>query len=764
MNYMRKTNRKMTYVRCQHILLLFAALLPFKGINAAPAADYGYTLGNDGVCAVWWTEATYKVMQHDPAPDDKLKPVQIYSAGNEYESIQIVVYPSKDLRNFRIIPGDLRSDAGAVIGSDQITVRKVEYVHVIRPTDDYGKPGWYPEPLPLMEKPVELTQGKNHPFFITVHIPKDMAAGDYKGAFRMVADAWEKEIPVNVHIWNFSLPDRTSVRSAFGIGTESIRSYHNLESDEELKQVTDKYYSALRDYKIGPTNPFSLYPMEVIVEGLNWTGGILSGESVYKGSRALKIIDDDVTANIEAHTNALIEIDPSKSYALTWYAKMAEQGQKYCVMLNCYDSQKQLLPFENRLDEFTGNEDWQADTLGIRPFRTEIRFVTVHLFPVFRSNSGADTGTAWFDEVVLASTDNENNLVHQGGFEINPEDLDLSVDFTEFDKAGERYIDDFGFNAYHLPLQGLPSGSFFRQRRGVFHGFAQGTVEYDYLMKRYLTLVQDHLEEKGWLGKDYVYWFDEPNTENYPFVREGMEIIHRAAPKITRFITEHRPGPDIMDVTEISCTVIGELDPDIIKDLVAQGREFWSYVCCCPKAPYLSLFIDHDAINMRTWLWLTYKYQMKGILVWSGNYWNSSTASPKDYLQNPWEDPMSYTVGYGLPFGKQNGWGNGDGRFLYPPNRNPNDHSVKYLQGPVPCLRLESIRDGIEDYEYLKLLEQIVEKEDIQAKRLLKEARQLLTIPDSIVAGPTDYNKDPQSLIEYRFRIGKLLDEIYSKR
>jgi hypothetical protein len=300
-------------------------------------------------------------------------------------------------------------------------------------------------------------------------------------------------------------------------------------------------------------------------------------------------------------------------------------------------------------------------------------------------------------------------------------------------------------------------------RRGVFNGFAQGTAEYDYLMKNYLTIVQDHLEEKGWLGKDYVYWFDEPNTENYPFVREGMEIIHRSAPKITRFITEHQPGPDIMDVSEISCTVVGQLDPVIIKDLVAQGREFWSYVCCCPKAPYLSLFIDHDAINMRMWLWLSYKFQMKGILVWSANYWNSRTASPENYLQNPWDDPMAYTTGYGLPYGKQNGWGNGDGRFLYPPNREPNNHSKKYLDGPVPCLRLENIRDGIEDYEYLILLENAVNNYPGENKKLLKEARQLLSLPESLVSGPVNYNKDPQSLIQYRNKIGNILNDLHLK-
>jgi hypothetical protein len=660
------------------------------------ATDFGYNLGNDETCAVWWAEGTYKIMQKDPAPDGKVKPVKLYSAANEYESIQIVLLPHKALDNFQLKTSDFKSESGSTLSSTQITIRKVEYIHVIRPTDSYGKPGWYPDQLPVLDKPLALETGRNHPFFITVYIPKGTTPGDYKGSIRLVVDGWEKEIPVELQVWNFTLPDNTSIRSSFGISTENIRNYHNLESEEELKKVTDKYFAVMRDYKIGPTNPFSLHPMEVIVDGLNWTGGIFSDKTVVTGKKALKVTDNDVESNIEAHTNALIEVDPSETYLFTWYVKTAVPDQKYCVLLRCYDADQQVLPFENRLEEFLGQDTWDADTLKIRPFRDAIKYVTIHLFPVFKTNSGNNTG----------------------------------------------------------------SGSFYQQRRGVFQGFAQGTAEYDYLMKKYLTIVQNHLEEMGWLGKDYVYWFDEPNTENYPFVREGMEIIHTAAPKITRFITEHQPGPDIMDVTEISCTVIGQLDPVVIKDLVEQGREFWSYVCCCPKAPYLSLFIDHDAINMRMWLWLSYKFQMKGILVWSANYWNSRTASPQDYLQNPWEDPMSYTVGYGLPYGKQNGWGNGDGRYLYPPNRNPNDHSKKYLEGPIPCLRLENIRDGVEDYEYLLLLEEVAGKDEGGNKRLIKEARQLLSIPESIVVGPTDYNKDPQSIIQYRIKIGKILDKL----
>ncbi len=732
------------------------------GINIQ-ASEYGYKIGSDDICDVWWAEGVYKIMQADPIPSLRVLPIKISAAANEFESVQVVVLPHRVMHGFTIKTGDLRSGSGATISETQITVRKVEYIQVIRPTDDYGKPGWYPDPLPLLSEPLDLHKGKNQPFFITVKVPADATPGEYTGSIKLIADQWSKEISVSLQVWDFVIPDKPSMRSSFGINTGMIRDYHNLDSDAELREVTHKYYSAMGDYKIAPTAPFSLYPMELEFEGLDWTGGIFTGDTVYSGEKALKVVDSDVENSVEARTSTLIEVKRDNIHTLNWFARTPRPGQKYCVMVKCYDANQQALFFENRIEEFTGHDKWKADTLEIRPFRKEIKYVTIHLFPVFRSNSGHLTGTAWFDDVRFLVPEHGLNLLSQGNFEVDPEDLDLHVDFTEFDKAGEKYLDELGFNAYHLPLQGLPSGNFHAQRRGVIGGFSQGTAEYDYFMKKYLTMVQDHLEQKGWLGREYVYWFDEPNTENYPFVREGMEIIHRSAPKITRFITEHQPGSDIMDITEISCTVIDELDPDIISDLVAQGNEFWSYVCCCPKAPYLSLFIDHDDINMRMWLWLSYKFQMRGILIWLANYWNSLTASPPGYLQDPWVDPMSYTVGYGLSYGKQIGWGNGDGRFFYPPNRDPGDKSKKYLEGPVPCLRLEKIRDGIEDYEYLVLLEKAANENGGKNKKLIKEARKLLSLPDSLVTGPKDYNKDPQSLIKYRNRIGELLDNLYSK-
>ncbi len=371
-------------------ILLLSAMLLIE--NHTQASDYGYSLGNDDRCSVWWAEGAYKVMNNDPVPIGKVIPVQLKSAKNENESFQIILNPQKEIKNLMIKMDDLKDKAGNIIPVKNVTIREVVYVHVLRPTDDYGKKGWYPDPLPELDGPVQLEAGKNHPFWITVKVPASAKSGDYSGTIQLSAEGWNRNIPISIEVWNFSLPDKPTIRSSFGINTSYIQQYHNLESNDELKTLTDTYFRAMREYKIAPTAPFRLHPMKVEVEGLKWSGGIFTSDTIYSGKKALKVIDDDPEVNVEASTNDLIEIDPSETYALTWYARTSQANQKYCVVLQCYDDDRERMIFENRMEVFTGDQTWKENTYNPRPFRKEIKYVSTHLFSVFPERSGEPGG------------------------------------------------------------------------------------------------------------------------------------------------------------------------------------------------------------------------------------------------------------------------------------------------------------------------------------------------------------------------------------
>ncbi len=733
-------------------------------VKPSPAAGYGYRLPDGPLGPLWWAEGSYKVLRDDPLPAAKSPGISLSAAGGEFEPFLLVLRPGVRLDDVGVHASDLDGPRGAILPASGISIKHVEYVRVTTPTDAAGKAGWWPDPLPPVDGSFAAAGGENHPLWITVRVPAGAAPGEYKGSIRLTAGALRQSIPLALTVRSFSLPDRPSIRSSFGLPSAHIKLYHNLETDDELERVVDLYHQNLRDHRIAPSHPFELYPIEVEFSGLPWRGGEFDAADPHGGGRSLKVVDDDLNANVEASAAEPIEIEPGAAYRLDLWIRAAAEGQEATVLLEALDAAGRPLPAYSFLKVIKSGLAWKAESSDIGGFPAEVASVRLRLFPAFRKSDGTTTGTVWFDDIALAKAGSAANLVPAGNFEMPLESIGVRADFTRFDKAARRFLDELGFNAFNLKLEGLGTGSFYSRQEGVFGGFRQGTAEYDRLLSRYLKQVEDHLAARGWLGREYIYWFDEPDPKDYPFVREGMQMIRRNAPRLTRFITERRPGPEIMDVSEIGCTIFDRVDPGTVAGLAPKGREFWSYLCTGPKSPWLTLFIDHAAVNLRMWLWMSHQWGLKGILVWRANYWTSSSLFPPDAPQNPWQDPMSYVVGYGVPFGQPNLWGNGDGRFLYPPNRDIGRDKAKYLCGPVDSIRWELLREGIEDYEYFVLLEKVVRDAPPAKAGRAAEAAKLLKIPAGIFTDGKTYAKDPKVLLEHRAKVAAAIEELTTGR
>ncbi len=746
-------------------LWLWALSVP-SAAASPEAAGYGYLIQAGPPCTVWWAEGAYKVMRDDPVPALRQGVVRVAAARNEFEPFLVVLNPVHRLDEVRVTVSALVSEKGGRIGPEGTSVRHVEYVNVTTPTDASGKPGWYPDPLPPYDGPFTAAAGENHPLWITVHVPRDAGPGLYRGDLALSAPGFACRVPVELLVRGFALPDRPSVRSSFGLPTGDIKAYHNLETRDELEKVVDLYYQDLRDHRVAPTSPFELYPIKLVTNGVFWKGGEFVSDNVHGGRRAYKVTDDSAERNIAAEYASPVALGGRTALKLDFWARTAAAGQKYSVLGEVFTPEGAWIAGGNRLQVYEGNGEWQENVLELKDLPAEAATLRLSVFPAFRDNAGTTKGTTWFDDIALLAPATGSaapeNLLPGGDFETPLGSMTVSVDFTEFDRGGRRVLDELGFNAYDLPLEGLGNGSFYSSTPGLFCGFRQGTPEYDRLLSQYLKQVEDHLAARGWLGREYIYWFDEPDPKDYPFVREGMLNIRRNAPRLTRFITEHRPGPEIMDVSEIGCTIFHRVDPKAVAELAPKGREFWSYLCTAPQTPWVSLFIDHPAVNLRMWLWMTYRWGLKGILVWRADYWNSPTLFPPGVLQNPWQDPMSYTVGYGLPYGQVSHWGNGDGRFLYPPNRDPGRDKTKYLSGPVDSVRWEILREGIEDYEYFVLLDTAIKKARSNPKLRTESAAaaKLLEFPAAVFTTGQDYTKDPLVLLEIRAKVAEAIERL----
>jgi hypothetical protein len=127
---------------------------------------------------------------------------------------------------------------------------------------------------------------------------------------------------------------------------------------------------------------------------------------------------------------------------------------------------------------------------------------------------------------------------------------------------------------------------------------------------------------------------------------------------------------------------------------------------------------------------------------------------------------MSYKSGYGEKPGEIGYWGNGDGRFLYPPRREPTAGQPPCLDAPINSLRWENLRDGMEDYEYFWLLQQGLQHELAWRGEtdLVKQARELLRVPDEVSRDLTHFTTDPRPMLDHRDRVARMIERLRQVR
>ncbi|MBT4610686.1 MAG: DUF4091 domain-containing protein [Gemmatimonadetes bacterium] len=341
--------------------------------------------------------------------------------------------------------------------------------------------------------------------------------------------------------------------------------------------------------------------------------------------------------------------------------------------------------------------------------------------------------------------------------------LKPNIDWTAWDRAMTRALDERHFNSFRLAIPGMGGGPFHSRREPKLNGYGEDTAAYGALFRGYVQEAQEHLRERGWLDEAFVYWFDEPNPRDYDFVMNGFGKLAEAGPDITRMLTEQVEA-QLIGGPNLWCPISSNYQEEEAAQRRAGGERFWWYVCTVPKAPYATLFIDHPATELRVWLWQTWQREIDGILVWQSTYWTSGAAYP-DQAQNPYEDPMGWVSGYSTDAGTRRPWGNGDGRFLYPPEAAAHVATEPVLDGPVDSIRWEMLRDGIEDYEYLAILRELLAQHggQLDAQRQL-QLNELLDVPAEITSSMTNFTVDPAVVEAQRHRVAAAVVELSQMR
>ncbi len=282
---------------------------------------------------------------------------------------------------------------------------------------------------------------------------------------------------------------------------------------------------------------------------------------------------------------------------------------------------------------------------------------------------------------------------------------------------------------------------------------AFGVDTYEEYLQLCVRMFKDEvarLEEADWpRDRMGIYFLDE--TSDFEALGRAAEVMKEAFPDIPLMTTgydrtyglEDTPVSRWMDIW-VPLTPRYHEDREKIIHGRELGKKVWWYVCVGPRdRSALNWFIQYPAIRARLLMGVAArKYEVDGFLYYRMAGWNNNdrpiTAGP----YTDWKPHYHQT----LP--------DGDGQVI-----------CGGPDGPLSTVRLENIRDGIEDYEYYWLLDSLVEQ--AQGKTLssegnaaLEQAKALQAVPDSLLRSVTEYSESPADLQAQREKVARAIEAL----
>ena len=283
----------------------------------------------------------------------------------------------------------------------------------------------------------------------------------------------------------------------------------------------------------------------------------------------------------------------------------------------------------------------------------------------------------------------------------------------------KKFIDNFHVTDFQIPCAPLP---------GVNNPYKELPATDKSKLVKYYRDFYSYVKENGWDKRAYINLYDEPNTAGcYKRVLELGALVREASPQLKILVVEQPYNQDpswqnIDAAVDIWCPLFGFIDRDAVNAALAHGDEVWSYTALAQSAPEYHpnydkvkdydppyWHIDAPLTSYRTPTWMNYQYGISGLL-----YWSLTTG-----VKDDWHYP-SFRVVF-----------NGEGYCIYP-------GTPCGIDGPISSIRLKSIRESMEDYEYLHLYEELAGREAV------------MKIISKVAPNWWDTSKDPKVIFSAR--------------
>ncbi|MES2646968.1 MAG: glycoside hydrolase domain-containing protein [Bacteroidota bacterium] len=200
------------------------------------------------------------------------------------------------------------------------------------------------------------------------------------------------------------------------------------------------------------------------------------------------------------------------------------------------------------------------------------------------------------------------------------------------------------------------------------------------VMNVFLTDFKKHLQLKSWFNKTYIGINENAMEQTLAAIKVVKE--HDPGWKITYAGDWHKELESLLD--DYSYLYGKESGVDVVKNRSAKGFTTTYYVCCNPPVP--NNFVFSPPVEGRWISWYTSAHGYDGFLRWAYDAW------PADPMRD-----ARHTL-----------WPAGDCFLMYP--------------GGNSCIRFEKMREGIVDFEKIKILKNKAGKStDRRVKELLMQ-------------------------------------------
>lgn len=334
----------------------------------------------------------------------------------------------------------------------------------------------------------------------------------------------------------------------------------------------------------------------------------------------------------------------------------------------------------------------------------------------------------------------------------------ITASFVErMTEDGDLFLLDYGINPTGLYSSSSPTRAQLEKwakdgqinafnvrylTQGYIDGLASGNPDPQQL-RGILDQVERCLrdaEEVGLRDEAYFYMFDEVEDDALPAMETFTRAVHERFPDLFMLTTSKAAGThgreNVLPYLEGWCPLIPGYSMERAEQArQTRSREIWWYTANTPRPPYPNFFTTQPAMAHRVLMgFMAYAMKTEGFLYWRIEKW--------------WRGKPPISEG---PYVREHWIARESGQWL---QRGPD--------GPLPSIKLEMFRDGLEDYEYLKLAQERIDRLSSSApfavRRQAVELRRFFQPGNAIFKDFANFTTDPEALRRYRVQLAEFIE------